>query len=196
MRKLFSIIGIGMVMMFTIFAGNDIAHAEDTECRGAYGEVTLTGNLIVLDDATCTLNGTNVQGNITVKSRGTLDATNIQVTGGIKGESPRSIRISRSSVGNSVQVRKGGPLPGSPEVVAVDIEFTNVTGDIQLEENVGFVSLVENQISGSVQANKNTGGVKITSNIIGNGLQCQDNNPPPTGSGNVAKQKQAQCQNL
>ena len=180
MRKLFSI-GIAMMMMFTIFAGNHTAHAEDTECRGAYGEVTLTGNLIVLDDATCTLNGTNVQGNITVKSRSMLDATNIQVTGGIQGESPRSIRISTSNIGNSVQVRKGGPLAGSPEVVAVDIEFSNVTGDIQLEELVGFVSLVGNQVSGSIQANKNTGGVNITDNIIGNGLQCQDNNPTSNG---------------
>ncbi len=67
---------------------------------------------------------------------------------------------------------------------------------MRLEENIGSVSLRNNDVVDSIQADKNTGGLEITGNMIGNGLQCRDNNPPPVGGGNIAKQKQGQCVNL
>jgi len=166
------------------------AHAEDYECRGTVGAVTIVGNLLVPDDATCTLNGTQVQGSIVVKSRATLLATGITVTGGIQGEGPRNVVVRESTIGNSVSVRKAEP--GG----TVELTTSSITGDVQLEDNRGSITISGNEITGSVQANKNTGGLEITGNRIGNGLQCQDNTPPPTGGGNVAKQKQGQCLNL
>ncbi len=184
-----------MIAMGGLVMGESVAHAEDYECRGTLGAVTIVGNLLVPDDATCTLNGTYVQGGIVVKSRATLYATGVEVTGGIQGESPAKLVVSGSRIGNSVSVRKGGPITGQPGV-ALDISGTYINGDVQLEENVGSVSLRNNEVVGSIQANKNTGGLEITGNLIGNGLQCQDNNPPPVGGGNIAKQKQGQCVNL
>lgn len=126
-------------------------------------------------------------GSIVVKSRATLVATGIETDGSIQGESPARVDVRDSQLDNSIQLRKGGP---------VFLAATTITGDVALEENLGQVELAGNDIVGSVQANKNTGGLVITSNVIGNGLQCQDNFPPPTGGGNVAKQKQGQCLNL
>ena len=177
------------------------AHASDLECRGPLGAVTVAGNLLVPDDSTCTLDGTTVLGSIVVKSRATLVATGIGTDGSIQGESPARVDVSDSWLGNSVQLRKGGP---------VDLAGNAITGDIALEENLGAVDLTGNEVVGSVQANKNTGGLVIfdlpgnpiigrlvtTGNVIGNGLHCQDNVPPPTGGGNTAKQKQGQCLNL
>lgn len=171
------------------------AQAEDYECRGTLGAVTIVGNLIVPDDATCVLAGTQVQGNIVVKSRANLDATNVTVTGGVQGESPASVVIRDSRIGNSVSLRKAEDV-NNPNAGKISISGTYVNGDIQLEENREPISIRTNQIVGSIQANKNTGGLEITGNQIGNGLQCQDNNPPPAGGGNNAKQKQGQCQFL
>ncbi|CAA9281149.1 MAG: Cytochrome C553 (soluble cytochrome f) [uncultured Chloroflexia bacterium] len=176
-----------MIAMGALGMGGGVAHAEDYECRGTLGAVTIVGNLLVPDDATCTLNGTYVQGSIVVKSRATLEATEVTVTGGIQGEGPRNVVVRRSTIGNSVSIRKAEP--GG----TVELSGSQITGDVQLEDNRGSITINGNELSGSIQANKNTGGLEISGNQIGNGLQCQDNNPPPTGGGNIAKQKQGQC---
>ncbi|MDP9397244.1 MAG: hypothetical protein M3P96_05225 [Actinomycetota bacterium] len=142
------------------------------------------------DDATCTLDGTYVQGNVTVKSRATLVATGIELTGTVQGESPKKVEVRGSQVGNGFSISRGGEL-GS--IVLAD---TAVTGDVQLADNRGSVELDNNSVGGSVQANKNIGGVTVTANRIVNGLQCQDNNPFPVGGGNIAAQKQGQCERL
>ncbi len=167
------------------------ALAEDYECRGTVDAVSLVGNVIVPDDAVCTLNGTYVQGSIVVKSRSALNATGVTVTGGLQGESPSTVIIRGSEFGNGISIRKAELGNGQ-----IEISGTTVTGDVQFEENRNPVRLENNDIVGSVQANKNTGGLEITGNRIGNGLQCQDNDPPPVGGGNLAKQKQGQCQFL
>lgn len=84
----------------------------------------------------------------------------------------------------------------TPQERPVHDRAHRITGDIALEENLGQVDLDTNDVVGSIQANKNTGGLVITTNMIGNGLRCQDNSPPPTGGGNIAKQKQGQCVDL
>ncbi len=181
----------------SLLVGAPAAYASDFECRGTVGSGTVVGNLIVPDDATCTIYNMTVQGSIVVKSRATLYTDGpwgigITVTGGIQGESPAKIVLTDSSIGNSVSVRKGGPITGQPGV-ALEVSGTYINGDVALEENVGSVSLANNRVVGSIQANKNTGGLDIRSNEIGNGLQCQDNNPFPTGGDNIAKQMQGQC---
>ncbi len=185
--------GIAAVMaLATMTFGAPSALAGDTECRGTLGAVTIVGNLIVPDDATCILVGTQVQGAIVVKSRANLDATNVTATGGLQGESPASVVISGSSFGNSISLRKAEDV-NNPAAGKIDISGTYINGDVQLEDNREPISLRNNEIVGSVQANKNVGGVEITGNLIGNGLQCQDNTPAPVGSGNIAKQFQGQC---
>ncbi len=165
------------------------ARAGDTECRGSLGAVTVVGNLIVPDDATCNLTGTSVQGAVVVKSRTTLNATDVTVTGGVQGESPSTVNISDSTFGNGITISKAELNNGH-----ITIRATGITGDIQVADNRNPVTLDGNEVSGSVQANKNVGGLTITNNRINNGLQCQDNTPPPTGGGNIAVQKQGQCQ--
>ncbi len=190
MRRLSNVYMAMVLTLGAVLAGATVASAGDYECRGTLGAVTIVGNLLVPDDAACTLDGTNVQGTIVVKSRATLRATGVTATGGVQSQGPRDVIVRDSTLGNSVSVSKSEP--------GGIVEFTNtqITGDMQFEDNRGAVSLSGNEISGSIQANKNVGGLEITDNRIDNGLQCQDNNPPPTGSDNTAKQAQGQCQFL
>ncbi len=170
------------------------AQAGDFECRGTLGAVTVVGTVIVPDDATCTLDGTDVQGGIVVKSRATLVATGVETTGTISGESPTKVEVRGSQVGNGVSLSKGGgeQNPSGWLVLAGN----SVTGDVQFADNRVPVEISNNIVGGSIQANKNTGGLTVTANRIVNGLQCQDNDPFPTGGGNIAAQKQGQCERL
>ncbi len=190
MHRLFSIYMAMILALSALAFGSPSAQAGDYECRGGLGAVTIVGNLIVSDDSTCDLEGTYVQGTSVVKSRATLQATGVTATGGLQSQGSRNVIVRDSTLGNSFSVvrsERGG---------TVELTNSSVTGDVQLEDNRGYVAINGNEISGSVQANKNVGGIEITGNRIGNGLQCQDNYPPPTGGGNIAKQKQGQCQFL
>lgn len=162
--------------------------AGDLECRGTIGAVTVTGNLLVPDDATCVLDGTSVMGAIVVKSRSTLQATGIEATGGLQGESPSTVVARNSEFGNGIALMKAELNNGF-----IELTGNTVKGDAQLAENRNPIRLEGNDVLGSVQAETNTGGIEITGNLIGNGLQCQANTPAPVGGGNVAKQKQGQC---
>ncbi|MDP9428930.1 MAG: hypothetical protein M3Q47_08680 [Actinomycetota bacterium] len=191
MRTITRLAAVSTMALATTVGLAGPALAEDYECRGTVAAVTLVGNVIVPDDAVCTLNGTHVQGNIVVKSRSTLNATDVTATGGLQGESPSTVVVRGSAFGNSISLRKAELGNGQ-----IEISSTQVTGDVQFEENRNPIRLENNDITGSVQANKNTGGLEITGNRIGNGLQCQDNRPAPLGGDNIAKQKQGQCQFL
>jgi hypothetical protein len=179
-----------------LLANASVARAGDFECRGTLGAVTIVGNLLVPDDSSCVLTGTFVQGNVVVKSRANLEASAVEITGGLQGESPARVVVRDSQLGNSISLRKAEDVNNQFAGGQIRITGTQVTGDVQLEENRVPITLDNNDIVGSIQANKNIGGLEITGNRIGNGLQCQDNSPPPVGGGNVAKQKQGQCQFL
>lgn len=196
MRRFLALFMAVMLAAGGLLANASAARAGDFECRGVLGPVTIVGNLIVPDDSSCVLNGTVVQGNVVVKSRANLEANAVNVTGGLQGESPARVVVRDSQFGNSISLRKAEDVNNQFAGGQIRITGTQVTGDVQLEENRVPITLENNDIVGSIQANKNTGGLEITGNRIGNGLQCQDNNPPPVGGGNVAKQKQGQCQFL
>lgn len=191
MRTLTRVAATAALTLAATTATASPAMAGDLECRGTLEAVTVVGNLLVPDDAVCTLDGTQVQGSIVVKSRAILQATGITATGGLQGQSPSTVVLRTSELGNGVSLSKAELNTGR-----IEITGTAVTGDIQLQENRNPVTLEGNDLLGSVQADKNTGGVEITGNRIGNGLQCQDNRPAPVGGGNTAKQKQGQCVSL
>ena len=61
------------------------AGAEERICRGSLGAITVD-NLRVPQGATCTLNGTRVEGTIKVERGATLRATAVRVIGNVQGE--------------------------------------------------------------------------------------------------------------
>ena len=179
------------VLVMSLLLWAPVALADDTVCQGVLGQETVV-NLIVPDGSTCTLNGTIVEGNIHVGRGATLKAKGVDVDGNIQAEGARSVNVVvlygvRSFVGGNIQIKQGGTAL---------IDRVDIREDLQFEENRGKVSATKNEIGGNLQAYKNTGGVSIVKNHIAENLQCFDNNPPPTGSGNTAGDKDGQCEGL
>jgi hypothetical protein len=165
-----------------------VALAEETVCRGTIGDRTLD-NVKVPQGATCTLNGTKVEGTIRVKRGARLEAINIKVIGNVQGENARNVIVRKNSrVGGSVQVVQGKKAK---------VAYSKVKKDILYDDQSGRGIVRRNNVGGNVQAFQNTGGVRIRGNVIDGNLQCKENNPAPTGGNNqVDGTKEDQCENL
>ena len=164
------------------------ASAEEFTCRGTVGARTLD-NVRVPQGATCVLEGTRVEGTITVQNDATLRARDVRVIGNVQGENASLVVVAAGSrIGGSVQVVQGG---------AARVIGSDVTGDIQFDEQSRALRVLRNDVGGSVQVMQNTGGVEISRNTIDGNLQCKENVPAPTGGGNmVGGNKEDQCATL
>ena len=136
------------VVALAVFA--PAAQAEERVCRGTIGATTVD-NLLVPQGATCTLNGTRVEGTVKVERNATLTASGIRVKGNVQSEGFKNITLRQNSV---------------------------VVGSVQLE----------NGLDG--------GSGRVLNSRVNGDLQCQSNNPPPTGGGNTAGDKEGQCARL
>lgn len=170
----------------------EIAAQETFTCR-----TTLNGGtrdvVVVPDNATCTLNNTQVKGNIIVNTGATLIARGVIVDGNIQAEGHARVSVVKSTlrasrVGGSVQIAQGKNA---------SVLDTTINGSLQVEQNNGLFNFSRNIIGSDLQAFSNTGtGLTISSNRIDGNLQCKSNVPAPRGSGNTAASKEDQCARL
>lgn len=145
-------------------------------------------SVIVPDNASCTLVGTVLDGNVEVGANARLIAEDVSVTGGLTSDGAADLRLGGvSTIGGSVQVQRGG---------AATIVGATIRGDLQIDAMPGTVSASSNNVTGNLQAIANRGGVTLNGNRMGGVMQCKDNLPAPTGSGNVATLKEDQCRGL
>ena len=166
------------------------AQAEERSCRGTIGGATVD-NLRVPQGASCTLNGTRVEGTVKVERNARLLANGIRVKGNVQSEEFRSIVLRQDSrVVGSVQLENG--LDGGVGRVA----NSTINGDLQFFSNEARMVARGNTVLANLQANQNTGGLVIENNRISENLQCQANTPPPVGGGNTAGDKEDQCARL
>ena len=176
------------VLALAVFA--QAAQAEERACRGTIGSATVD-NLRVPQGASCTLNGTKVEGTVKVERNATLVANTIRVKGNVQSEGFKNITLRQNSVVvGSVQLENG--LDGG----AGRVLNSRVNGDLQYFSNEARMIARGNTLLANLQANQNTGGLVIENNRIAENLQCQANNPPPTGGGNTAGDKEDQCARL
>jgi hypothetical protein len=183
-RKLMSaIVGALLVVVF----GGAPAFTDDFVCTKTYGPITVD-NLVVPDGKTCTLNGTHIEGNIFVYTGATLSAGGVHVDGNIQAEGASAVYVNPGSfVGGSIQIKQGG---------RARVDRVRINGDVQLESNDRAVRATKNRVGGNMQVFQNTGGVTLLNNVIRENLQCKQNNPAPTGGGNIAGSKEDQCARL
>lgn len=166
------------------------ALAEERVCRGTIGARTVD-NLRVPQGATCTLNGTKVEGTVKVESGAKLYADGIKVIGNLQSEGFKVISLrSGSRIRGSVQL-ENGHSGGLGRIIS-----TRINGDLQLFSNEARMVARNDTILGNLQAVSNTGGLVIENNTIAENLQCKQNDPPPTGGANVAGDKEDQCARL
>jgi subtilisin family serine protease len=165
-----------------------VVQGEDSTCQGFLGAVTVK-NLHVPQGASCTLNGTRVEGNIKVEKSASLAVQNVTVIGNIQAESARLVEVlAGSTVWGNIQIKLGGP---------VRIENVSVKRDIQFEANQGILSVAGNQVGGNLQVFHTVGGITIANNIVNGNLQCKENSPSPDGGNNTVQgNKEDQCAGL
>ena len=156
-------------------------------CGGASIDVPVE-NVVVPPGETCTLQGTQVLGNVLVGTDAVLEADGVNVGGNIEGVGANAIAIVNGSVilGN-VAWTQGG---------SAKILNSQIDTDLLLTDNSGPLEASGNVIGDNLLATGNTGGVVLNSNDIGMVLNCADNDPAPTGSGNIAPSKEGQCADL
>src|SRR5919112_5207050 len=184
------VLAVALVGLFVLTIAAPAALAEERVCRGTIGATTVD-NLLVPQGATCTLNGTRVEGTVKVERNATLVANTIRVKGNVQSEGFKNITLRQNSVVvGSVQLENG--LDGGSGRVL----NSKVNGDLQFFSNDARMVARGNTILANFQANQNSGGLVIENNRIAENLQCQSNNPPPTGGGNTAGDKEGQCARL
>lgn len=155
--------------------------------------LTLVGlnldSVIVPDNASCTMIGTTMNGSVEVGANSSLVAQDVNITGNLLSDSAARLDIGGASrVGGSIQVQRGA---------AASIVGVTTTGSMQITAMTGPVTASGNRLGGNIQILANRGGVTLNNNVTPGGvMQCKDNLPAPTGSGNVASQKQDQCVGL
>jgi hypothetical protein len=176
------------VLASAVFAS--AAQAEERVCRGTIGATTVD-NLRVPQGASCTLNGTRVEGTVKVERNARLTANGIRVKGNVQSEGFKNIVLREASVVvGSVQL-ENGLSDGSGRVLN-----TRINGDLQFFSNEARMIARGNTILANFQANQNMGGLVIENNRVAENLQCQSNSPPPTGGNNTAGDKEGQCASL
>lgn len=187
MRKFLSALAFLALMLTTAVAGAPGVFADDSECRGVIGAEDVDA-VVVPAGATCTLLGTDVDGDVTVKAGATLKADGVEVDGSVQAQGHALVHIFGDSfIQGSIQIQQGDRAV---------VEDSEILGDVQAQQNTGSVRFSRNRVDGQMQASQNTGGLVIENNVIANNLQCQQNNPAPTGGNNVADDKEGQCEEL
>ena len=166
-RRVKVVLVTSVVAALAALAAAPLALAEERSCRGKLGAIT-ADNLRVPSGATCTLNGTRVEGTVKVERGATLKASGIRVKGNVQAEGAKFVGIAASTVGGSIQIVQGGGSTADRNVVG---------GDVQYFENRGTIKITRNRIDGN--------------------LQCKANVPAPSGGGNIVQgNKEDQCARL
>jgi len=165
--------------------------AEDTACNGV-----LKGahdNVIVHENAVCELTNARLNGSVLVKRNGALQITGRTFINGnvISEDGGKFVRI----VGQSVRVGGNVQIKYNYETSAIQ-PGTTIKGSLQYVENPGALFVTGVFIGSDLQLFKNSGGATLTDNTIRQNMQCKENQPAPTGGGNVAGNKEDQCSRL
>ncbi len=164
------------------------AAAQSSHCTSALGDVEVRGNLDIT--ARCQLTGTDVRGNVTLFSGGSLIARDVRIRGNLEARRADFVAIEDSEIDGNVTLDE---LVGDNS----SIEDTEIDGNASLTSNRSALEILNNEIDGNVQASGNSGGVSISGNSIDGNLECSGNTPAPVGLGNrVDKRSQGQCENL
>ena len=172
-RKWILVFFAAAMTLLVALASSAAVRADDFQCTGSLGAIQV-GNLVVPQNASCTLNGTIVNGNLYVYTNATLDAHDVWVNNDIQADGAAHVNVyAGSSVGGNLEVVHSG---------AADIQAVDIHNNLYFNENHQFLNVSSNTIGGNLQASKNTGGVTINGNHIGGNLQCRENVPPPSGA--------------
>jgi hypothetical protein len=160
----------------------------DVTCVAEIGDVTVRGNLQVV--GRCTLAGTEVRGDVTLFSGGSLTASAARIRGNLEASRADFVDIDASRIDGRVRLEE---LVGDRST----IELTDVGGDVELTANDSRFEVLNNEFGGDLNVWWNRGGLVISGNAVDEDLMCFFNLPAPTGTGNrIDDDAGGQCASL
>jgi hypothetical protein len=175
--------------MSTLLLALAPAFAGDVICSGLIGADDIDVNVVV--QGSCILDGTTIDGNVTIENGGSLLAIDAFVGGSIQTDDAKRVRVKQSEVIGDIQ------LTGVDGLRKSEVTDTFVGGTVDVHHSDAAFTISRNEIDSDLKANDNTGGVTIVKNVVGGNLQCQGNDPAPIGGFNVVDgTKEDQCELL
>lgn len=184
-----------------LFGGASTARAATTVCSDLIKGTTISGNVVVPVNASCTLDTVKVTGNVQVLQNASLTVQAYvepsAIGGSIRAEYCSSTVLEGTvTVGGSVQIenctaRSGFVGPG-----------ITIRGNFLCQNNRGPCEAWLGEVKGNaqIQNNNSAGASDVSLNTIGGNLLCGQNTPAPThnaGPNWVTGNLQGQCaQNL
>ena len=183
------ILRAGIALAFTLLSITPALQAGDTICNTALSGGSYE-NILVPSFATCTILNAQVDGNVLVQPGGAVTISGrTYIDGNVQSDGGRFVRL----LGRGVTVNGDVQIKKSTKTSTIQ-PGTSILGNLQFEENSGFLAVTSSFIAGDLQFFKNSGGGTFVNNTIRQNLQCKENNPPPTGGGNrVGGSKEDQC---
>ncbi len=170
-----------------------IVAASPTECTGTIGAETV-GSLVVPDGATCTLNGTTVEGNVTLGTGSSLITDDATITLSVFAiDRPATVQLIDTDVLVNIFVtRATGPIVIGPEGCAVDPVVGN---NVFLRDNRGTIAICLMSIGENLELVNNKRSIGVFDNVVGNNLiatgntgsalRLRDNVVGISGGGNI-----------
>jgi len=142
----------------------------DRNCSGTIGPVTIDDNVVV-QNASCTLNGTMVKGNVLVNSGGRLTTLGAQIEGSIQAKDAVSITVEPNTfVDGDIQLENMSRTS--------KVTYSEVTGNIQLKYNRQAVTVNYNTVAGDIkfeELNAGTYTANVRFNTVGGNIQMTKN---------------------
>jgi hypothetical protein len=163
----------------------DAQPSQPPRCTGA---VQIGNNLAIA--GRCELSNTEVRGDVTLFTGGSLTARNVRIRGHLDGSLADFVDMADSRVDGHVRLQQ---LVGDLTRIAT----SEIHGDVRLNNNRSRLEVLNNDIRSDMQANNNTGGLEISGNLFDDDLICNGNTPAPTGLGNTIEgDSEGQCERL
>jgi len=199
-RFIFAVVLVAAAAILAL-GGTPQARAANVTCTGAIGPATtlttISGNVTVPINASCTLDYVNVTGNVQVQPGGTLVVSAYDepstIGGNVQGSACGSVLLKGNvTVTGNVQIsacRGAGPNGfQGPDTV--------IKGDFQCQSNSGGCEAWLGEVDGNVQVQSNGSATDVSLTVVGGNLQCQSNAPATThvhGPDWVTGTVQGQC---
>jgi hypothetical protein len=176
---------VAAVVLAALLAGG--ANAQNVLCSPRIGPGRVDGGVDIA--SRCELTGTDVRGDVTVFSGGSLVARNVRIRG--------TLFASRADFVDLDDTRVDGDLRLEEMVGDLNrIEDADVRGDVALLGNRSRLELLDNVVREGMEIVANTGGVLLRGNRIDESLECADNSPAPAGDENRVGAALGQCETL
>ncbi|WP_320671924.1 hypothetical protein [Patulibacter defluvii] len=212
-------LALGAATVVAALALSSSAPAADptpspTVCNGTISN-QVVGDVVVPYRASCVLDGVYVDGAVTatVSSRD-LTLTRTIVAGDLVTDGARGLTLDRAIVAGKLDVREpSGPLAitrsavsGAATVGSALNEATiggadGGTGNafahgLTIDGAYGPLAVRRNVVGGDLVVRGAVAGSELRRNVVGGELACRDNDPAPTGGGNLASSTSGQCAGL